>query len=337
MMSLFRNASLLAVCAALAGGCKSNTTTMTTTDGGTTVDSSTPICPIYDAPAGKGGTIEPCCALQSNASRLDRAQLRLAGLSIGAPAGTLSSTILHRVLQQAFDKELFNWLLELQDAPMSGMGSVTVLTGYGTVDTNNNFAFVHNAAPTATGDAGRWNPVTLQGMMDGEVLTTQPFPGVLTVPVFSLTDPTMVTIELPLYDVQIANATFNTNRSCIGGRSRIDFDPTHGQIAAFLRVADSMQPLSVPDLGINNSNLCATVSGQLTNGAYCTSTPQAMWLVKPNALCDSHGCVANMTGTTTVCDPGTTCNAWQVTAGFAAQGINIDNSALQNDAGTDAN
>ena len=40
-------------------------------------------------------------------------------------------------------------------------------------------------------------------------------------------------------------------------------------------------------------------------------------------MCIRDRCMANPMGSTSVCDPDTTCNAWHLVASFAAQGIDI--------------
>lgn len=294
-----------------------------TNDAGVTLGT----CPPTGAP-GPANQELPCCYRASNADRQDSAELRMAGLRIAAPAGTLSLEAVRRVLQAAFDEERFNWLIQLDGEG----GNTTVKTGFGVREADGTFRFAEGAAPVGEGgDADRWNPVSLTGTITNETLTTTPLNDLLIVPIFGIDDPETTEvdesaspiIELPFRGVQVSGAVFSEERTCIGYRRPGSFDTTQGTISGFIEVSQAFAPLSVPELNIANSNLCSVINGALSNGAYCED-PQSGWSVKPDSICGESGCEANTAGMTDKCDPTSTCNAWRVQAGFAAQGAEIN-------------
>jgi hypothetical protein len=296
--------------------------------GGTDLGPVTPVCPD-DAPA-PDNQMGACCSRASNASRLDAPELRLAALRLTAPMGTLTSPALRGILNDSFDGERFNWLIQAMGAPTTGNGPVTIRTGYGERAADGTFAFTMGAAP-APGDADRWDPITVTGMMTGETVATPAHmgPGPLTIPVFDETDPTLLVVELPVFGLELVNAPLTEDRSCIGLRTTTSYNTGEGgDLRAFIRVEDARSRMVVVPPSLS-ATLCAVIAGSLTESTYCDDNPQSMWTAKPNSLCGATGCEANTAGMTNICDPAISgaggCNAWELLGEFAAQGVEITN------------
>lgn len=293
---------------------------------GTDLGPVTPVCPdTAPAPANQTGA---CCLRASNADRPTAPELRLAALRLTAPTGSpLISATVRGLLNGAFDAESFNWLIQLADAPASGDGPATVRTGFGVRAADGTFAFTLGGAPTP-GDVNRWDPISVTGAVASESLSTAPYvgSGPLTIPVFDKTDPTLLVVELPVYNLELVSAPMTDGRSCVGTRGTASYDTASGGVLrAYIRVEDAKaRHVSVPPT--LDTTLCALVAGSLSNATYCDD-PQSGWMAKPNALCDAvtFTCHTNAAGMTDVCDPATTCNAWELLGEFAAQGVEITN------------
>jgi hypothetical protein len=295
--------------------------------GGTDAGPPVPVCPATAPPP--DNQMGACCARVSNADRLDAPEMRLAGLRLTAPSGTLTGSIIRGILNKAFDNETFNWLIQASGAPMSGDGPVMIRTGYGVRDADGTYAFAIGSAPVAGGDAARWDPITVTGAMSGETLTTPPYQGAgpLTVPVFDEEDPTRVVVELPLFSLALTEATLTEGRTCLGTRGSSSYNTaTGGRLRAFFRVEDARVRTVTVGTAVN-APLCAIIAGSLTDAAYCDQ-PQSAWTAKPNSLCNDTGCDSNTAGMMDVCDPSggmNGCNAWEVLGEFAAQGVEVTN------------
>ncbi|MBK8172951.1 MAG: hypothetical protein IPK60_21825 [Sandaracinaceae bacterium] len=308
------------------------------TDAGPREDSGPPVvtCPATaPAPDNQSGA---CCARASNEGRLDAPELRIAALKLTAPQGTLTNALIQTVLSTAFDKEDFNWALQLQGAPTSGTGPVTVRTGYGVRDdATGHFAFADGNA-TAPGSADRWDPIDLTGTMTDEGFTTTPFHALLTIPVFDpdSATPDIPSIELPIYDLEVLAAPLAEMRTCIGTRGTSAYSTSSGgRLRGYIQVDDA-RGLMVTMGNLISTKLCSLIAGAVFMEAdgvtpYCDATAQTDWTAKPDSLCSAGGCAKNASSTTPdVCEPtgagGTlpACNAWQLLGEFAAQGVDID-------------
>lgn len=311
----------LAVTCALAGvafGCGDDdddtTTTMTGEDmGGDETDMGPPPpapCPL-DAPSPEE-QMPPCCWRVSNADRLDAPEFRVTNLQIEEPAGSaLTSGAVLNLLAQAAERETFNWLMQVT---VSG-SDVTVLTGYGEYNASaGTYSFVDGVAPTdGGGDADRWNPITIEGTIEGDTFSAPAVPGSFTVPIFDEAGENLDT-ELPLTSFQVLSATLTEDRTCIGRRvnDRATFNnyTTGGEVVTYVTIEDA-RATPVEQLG---TTVCNLISGR-----DCDSDPIADWRVQPDGLCDADGGCAE-------CDFEATgdCNAWRIQGGFAAAGVEIE-------------
>jgi hypothetical protein len=315
----------LALAGAFVVGCGDDDVPAPVDGGGTDSGPVVPVCPATSpTPAVDANA---CCWRASNADRAAAPELRLAALRLTAPAGSpLVSSTMRSLLNGAFDAETFNWLVAVSAAPAVGTdGTASVQTGFGQRATDGTFAFAVGSAPTP-GDVNRWNPITVAGHVTGESLSTEPYVGAgpLTIPVFSSTDPTQLLVELPIYSLTLVSAPLTENRTCVGSRGTSSYNTAAGGVlSAYIRVEDARTlQVSVPPAV--DTTLCALVAGDLTHATYCDG-PQSGWAAKPNALCNATTfiCETNPTGTTSVCNPDSDCNAWELRGEFAAQGVEI--------------
>ena len=312
------------------------------TDGGGTdagVDMTTPgeggvdmgvaaTCP--DTAPGPANQMGGCCWRASNATRLTMPTFRLAALKLTAPSGTLSGAVVGGLLQQGFDAETFNWIIDLSGAPTTGVGDGMIKTGYGERnDADGTFAFVNGIAP-APGDVNRWNPVMEAAHFDGETVTTAPYPGVITIPSFDAMMPSHpLLVEFPIYNLQLLSMPMTESRSCVGSRGTRWLTASGGRISAYIRVSDAKDRMIVyPPI---NTSLCGVIAGNLADTTYCDGA-QSGWTTKPDSLCTGTTCTANTTGMMDVCDPATPegmtgaggkpgCSAWHLLGEFVAQGV----------------
>jgi len=291
--------------------------------GNTTTDSGPPMlhCPTSSStvmiPDDTHQTL-PCCYRTSQADHPSMAELRLRFLNITAPAHSgLVSTPTQSLLNASLTNETFNWLIRANSG--AGDGPITIQTGFGTRnDAANTYAFTTMA---------HYAPITLNGTITGQTVTTQPDTGTLVVPVF---DPTGMTleVELALHNVQVVTSTFSENRSCIGALAARGFT-TAATLSGFLTVSDTRG--SMINVSPINAQLCTLVAStgftEPASGHYCDA-PQAMWAVKPDSLCPATGQCMHDPGDGSVCSHdgtgATACNAWQLVADFAAVGVDIN-------------
>jgi hypothetical protein len=265
------------------------------------------------------GMMGPCCYRVSNADRLDAPELRLSGIGVTSPI-SLANAVVDSLLSTGFDGETFNWLVQ---GTVTGT-DVTLRTGYGMRNGDASFSFTSGAAPVTpeNPDPNRWDPVDLTGTLTGEVLSTPPYGETLTIPAFDSADPTVLLLELPFKSLTIEMATLSESRSCVGARVRNRYETSSGRLTGFLTVEESDASALVIE-GILDTTLCMFIAGMSGDPGTCADVPQTGWDTKPDSLCDASGCALNPMGTTDVCDPASTCNAWQIVAGFAAQGVEI--------------
>ncbi len=263
-----------------------------------------PICPTTGVPDAEG-LMGRCCFRAMN----DPAHptFRISGLSIGSPP-SLASPILRATFRDALDQERFNWLIEV-DGPDTG--SATVQVGAGLRGADGTYSFAMGSAP-GPGDSDRWNPVTGPATLTGERLASDPL-STFAVPV--LDDLGDVALELPFQSFSIGMANMSESRSCIGARSGPAYDTSQGAMRGFITIADAMT--APVRLGPIDTTLCRFTANITGDGNTCATVPQTDWTIQPDARCDETSC-------TTSCDPDSTCNAWLVTAGFAAHSVDID-------------
>lgn len=316
-----RHSSLLVALALL--GCP--TTNPPTDDTGMSM-TDTPVtlrCPRMGVPNPDELTL-PCCYRVSQEANTAAPELRLAYIDITQPAESpLAGATVGDLLNTTMREETFQWLFRGEGGEADG--PVTITTGFGRRDaTAGTYAFSTGTAP----DMPEWAPVTLEGTLTGEVITTEPYSGTLTVPIFDEAM-TTVQIELQLHAVRVVTSTFSENRSCIGTLEAPTRYATGATLGGFITVEEATAGmLMFPGI---EASLCGVVAGDLTNAAYCTETAQGDWAVPPDAQCDDAGvCFRNGMGGT--CDPAIAdpdasmggCNAWYLEASFAAHGVNID-------------
>ncbi len=127
------------------------------------------------------------------------------------------------------------------------------------------------------------------------------------------------TMTLPLRELTLAMATWGPDRTCIGHVS-VDgqsFLTTQASLSAYVTVEDANNA----DVTALEDTLCNLLRGMNADGTAaqgdCTTQDQAGWGNKPDARCDDAGCNED-------CDADTTCNAWTLAGGFAAQGVAIE-------------
>jgi|GEM_PF-1898302 len=275
-------------------------------------------CPTRDVPNPEEQTL-PCCYRLSQADQLDAPELRLTFLNIVEPAGSnLAGDLVGPLLNTSIRTELFQWLFRAEGADADG--DIAITTGFGRRNaTTGNYAFSTGAAPDMPG----WAPVTLNGTLTGETISTEPFDGVLTVPIFD-ESATTVQIELQLTAVRVLSSTLSESRSCIGTLLSPTRYMTGATLGGFVTVA-SANAGEIMFTGVN-ATLCGVIAGSLSDGDYCTATPQGDWTVPPDSRCDGNVCFQNGDGGT--CDPAIDgvggCNAWYLEANFAAAGVNIE-------------
>lgn len=333
MRARLGGSSLLGVaCVLTLAGCPSDP--VPGNDSGSTVDSGLLVDSGPTSDGGSGLTCPsnmipnaseqmlPCCYRASQEAHQSMPELRLRYLHLTAPVGSaLITSSVQLLLNSSLANETFNWLIRGNNAGNAD-GPMTIQTGYGTRDTTTGvYSF-----STMT----QYAPVTLNGTITGEVVTTGTDSGVLTVPVF---DPTGVTlqVELALHNVQVVTSTFSSNRSCIGALGARGVFTTPATLSGFLTIEDTRG--SVINVDPIHAELCTLVASHnlADPGAtpYCdpATNPQSAWSVKPNSICPATGACRLDPGDGSVCNPDGTgaspCNAWQLVSEFAAVGVEI--------------
>jgi hypothetical protein len=313
--SLASSMTLSSLALALAG-CPSdpvpgNDAGMSDDTGGPTEDA--PVmasCPSRGVPSPEEQML-PCCYRYSQADQQAAPELRLRFLAIDEPAmSPLASPTVEGVLNTGLSEETFNWLFRTTGA--DGDGPVEISTGYG----------VRNPDGTYTLGSAEYPPITLMGTLTGETVSTDTVAGPLEIPVFDETG-MVLQVVLSLRSIRVTDVVWSESRSCVGRLTGRTFEPA-GNLEGFITVEDARAgSINVPPI---MSTLCSVIAGELATPAgmppMC-DRPQTEWTAKPDSLCDASGCMANPAGSTSVCDPDTTCNAWRLAARFAAVGIDI--------------
>lgn len=267
-------------------------------------------CPTTGVPAPEEQML-PCCYRHSQADQQEAPEMRLRFLQIDEPAmSPLASTAVEGVLNNGLQEETFNWLFRTTGA--DGDGPIEITTGFG----------VRNADGTYTLGSGEYPPLVLPGMLAGETASTDTVLGPLDIPVFDETGE-VLQLVLRLRSVRVIEANLTDSRNCIGARRGNAFT-TDASLEGYVTVADAREGMiNVPPI---MSTLCSVIAGELSTPAgmmpMC-DRPQTEWTAQPDSLCDADGCETNPAGSTSVCDPATTCNAWRLLAQFAAVGIDI--------------
>lgn len=311
---MIRTFSWLLTAALLGGsalGCGDDDGTMTETDAGSGDDGGGTVtpdnCPA-DAPD-RDQMQGTCCYRVSNADRQEMPEYRLSGLKILSPT-SLSNAVVRGLLTSALDEERFNWIFR---GNVTGT-DVAIETGYGERNADGTFSFVMGTAP-APGEATRWDPITLMGTLGSdEVITSEPFDGALTVPVFD-TDGETLTAEFPLRALELNMVQLTEERSCIGERRASSYSTDDALLTSYVTVEDA-KGVSIVVGDTLNTTLCMFAAGMSSESGTCDDTPQADWAVPPDSMCDASGCT--MGG----CD-ASTCNAWQITGEFSAHAVEI--------------
>lgn len=247
-----------------------------------------------------------CCWRASNADRLDGPELRQSALRLRTPS-SLSNVIVAGLLTAAIDEERFNWALRMS---ISG-SDVTLEHGHAERNDDGTFSFVTGEAPPP-GDPNRWDPATVTGTLTGDTVHVQADD---TVTLASINPDGSVSVEMPLRQLDL-ELTFSHDRTCVGERRISSYGTDDAMFTTYIAVEDAVGlPVTVP--GAIDTTLCMFLAGrQAEETGTCSDTPQQDWPVPPNATCDDSGC--SLGG----CTPAT-CNAYQVTAEFALQGVEI--------------
>jgi len=152
-----------------------------------------------------------CCHRTLDANQTTAPEMRVSYVQLTEPRGSqlTSSTILN-VLNKSVGEERFNWLMRL--TPGTG-NAISIETGFGRRNGTTSPSSYHFST---TPDPAAWTSVTVNAMIDGDTVTSEPFDGTVTLPVLDPNDDTMATIELALRNVQIVTAELRDNRACIG-------------------------------------------------------------------------------------------------------------------------
>ena len=296
-----KNWLLIALMSALAVGCGDDSSTMTTDTGTSDTGTDTGTDTEDDMQVAAGG----CDVVVSNADRQDAPEFRISGLGLTAPASLDGGMTLGRVvggiLQMALDEKTFNWGIDVTNAGADG--EITITTGFVREGDDGSFTFDTEYAPS-----------TAMGTITGETMTAA-FSGTLVVPVTDA-ETGEPTIPLPLKDLNVTMATMSENRDCIGSVDGSgDWDNAAANLTAYITIDDALE--ANIETGSLTNNLCNVLRGAFTDeSADCAIADRATWMVKPDGLCDDDGC-------TDECDADTTCNAWRLEGGFAAQGVEI--------------
>ncbi len=285
-------------------GMTSDTTTggdtSTADDTGTTMVNCPPSAPGPDNQMGA------CCSRASNADRTDSPEFRISGLDITQPA-SLNQPFIKSILQAALNDESFNWLISVTNAGADG--TVDITTGFGRRQDDGTFSYE---------TAGEFVPSMTTATLAGNTLMAESLAATVVVPIVDA-ETGEPTITLPLQELTLSMATWDADRTCIGNvaANGMAFDTTQASLTAHITVEDANNA----DVTALSNTLCNLLRGMNADGTAaqgdCTMQDQAGWGNKPDALCDDTGC-------STECDADTTCNAWVLSGGFAAQGVEIN-------------
>ena len=285
------------------------------TSGGTTADAAPMMrpCPSDGVPNAEGLS-GACCYRQSNADRLDQPEFRISRLRLDGP-GILGTTLVFNLLRESLNEELFNWLIRLDGA--SADGSVSITTGFGHRNEDSSFSFANGTAPEP-GDPDRWNPGSANGTLTGETLTDAALEQLVTVPILK-PDSTDLQLELPLQALVLTSMTMSEDRTCVGLYNG-EYDTMQGTLYTFITLEDAL--IAMVDSPPIVATLCNLLAGSPAGGDRCGTAPRTEWDTPPNSLCDDSGCTEDP-GDSSICTIDT-CNAWRLSGGFAAHGVEIN-------------
>ena len=262
---------------------------------------------IVAGPTPESQQLGRCCHRSPYSKQRSAPQFRVAGLQIDAPA-SLTSLITHALLANAIDQERFNWLIAL--SPGDAEGEVSVRIGAGRRQSDGAFTFSAVEQPLD------YRPVELAGRVDGDLLTAGPVVG----PVIIFIEREAseeIEVEIPIRQLEITRGQMSTDRTCIGKRITSTFDTSAGQLRGFVTWSDASVAMSGLG-GIPSARLCTYLLGKLTGApGSCSDIPKDEWTTPPDSLCDEQGCVEGG------CDGLKECNAWRISARFAAQAVRI--------------
>lgn len=317
MRRLASSLALPSLLISLAAGCGDSNPPVTQTDAGpTTGTDSGPVtssCPTRDVPNAEE-TTGACCYRASQADHADSPEMRIRYLDIAAPsASPLASTAVEGVLNSTLGTETFNWLIAMS---LSGSdGAVDITTGFGT----------RIAGPPTTysfAADGDFPPATISGTRTGDTITSGTASTPVEIPIYDETG-TVQQITLILHALRVMEATLSEESSCIGALSGNRFT-TAATLEGYVTVEDAQNgTINVPPI---NTTLCSLIAGELitpSGSDPLCDRDRSEWTAQPDSLCDGETCQANPAGSTEVCDPLTTCNAWRLEANFAAVGVEI--------------
>jgi hypothetical protein len=254
-----------------------------------------------------------CCYRQSNVDRQAAPEFRISRLRLDGP-GILGTTLVFNLLRESLNEELFNWLIRMENA--SADGPVTITTGFGHRNADSSFTFADGTAP-APGDADRWNPGTATGTLTGETLTDAALEQLVSVPILK-PDSTDLQLELPLQALVLTSMTMDDDRNCVGLYNG-EYDTMQGRLYTFITLEDAL--IAMVDSPPIVATLCNLLAGSPAGGDRCGTAPRSEWDTPPNSLCDDMGCTEDP-GDESICTMDT-CNAWQLSGGFAAHGVEI--------------
>lgn len=297
-------------------------------------DPSEVTCPDDDTVPAPAEQMGSCCWRYNNEpDQHDTPEFRLTYIEIvGPPGSPLSSRTVRTVLNEAVQEEGFNWLIRVEDAGADG--PVNIVTGFGRRQPDGTYQFSEGSASsnpvTGDPDSDEWCPVEVPATLTGDVITSDPIDGSITVPVFN-EEETEVQIELTLRNIAVEQGTWGEDRSCIGWNvSRPLTYAPQAVLSGYVEVEPSRTQV-IMTTGVE-TNVCAALAGALSL-TYCEDNPQSEWAIQPDSYCDATGCTANEEcAEPTVCNPDggdagglPGCNAWRFVAQFAAAGVDITN------------
>ena len=285
-------------------GCGGDDTTVgepfTAVDAGPSSDAASEnLCPINTPD--RDTLVAPCCSRRSNADRLSSPEFRMVNIEVQSPTTLLLSNTL---IKDSTERELSSWLL---DVDLEG-DNATIRIGSGSRDASGSFSF----------DEGEYPSTTTTGQINGNVLLTDAFPGLIRVPLFDgLTGAQVSTMAVRGYRVEL---TLSDDRTCAGERRNLSAWTNGGRTVGYTTVADA--EADVFSYGpLVDTNTCRMLSGTGNPpGGRCADIPQEDWPTPPDSLCDGGDpevCVSGM------CDPLTECNAWEIESEVSAAGVEI--------------
>lgn len=247
-----------------------------------------------------------CCYHRSNEDRTDNPEFRVAGLLFTKPQ-SLANAVLASVTANSIDEERLNWLWVLDG--VDGTDEIMVRTGAGKRNADGTYSF------TSGSGAISWEPTEFQASISGSDWQGGPASDPMAIIIWNA-DRENVDAELPIRDLTVVRAAMSEDRNCIGRRLLTSYDTSDGELTGFLTLDDA-ERVFVRFGGTDPIRLCMFLLGQPTGTGECAAIPRANWSFPLDATCDASGCREGG------CDPLTTCNAWRVAGGYAAQAVEV--------------